>query len=278
MAATIECGEGLSNELRSGVSGPGTSTFHRLAPVRLACSSTGVVISAAIHTHLAPRIYGVCVLDAAMPDGDRTGRGGRPRDPSRDTAIQAAILQILTTSGYAGLTIEAVAATAGVGKATIYRRWRSKSDLLADTIQGLHEQTIDVPLTGSLETDLRVLLRRLITALNGPVGKSQLSLLSALPYDPSLRTLLADEALQSWMSTFASVWNQNADEDVSSSTAMQGATVASVACRPVIQRWLFSGKPIPLKYADEVLHEVVLPLHDAGSELATWLTRWERLQ
>ena len=53
-------------------------------------------------------------------------RGGRPRDPSRDEAIRAALLRLLGEVGYGALTMDALAQEAGVGKATIYRRWRTK--------------------------------------------------------------------------------------------------------------------------------------------------------
>ena len=62
----------------------------------------------------------------------RSSRGGRPRDPSRDGVIRAAILRLLAEVGYGALTMDAVAAEAGVGKATIYRRWRTKQDLVVD--------------------------------------------------------------------------------------------------------------------------------------------------
>src|SRR3712207_9259158 len=72
----------------------------------------------------------------------RSSRGGRPRDPSRDDVIRAAILRLLAEVGYGALTMDAVAAEAGVGKATIYRRWRTKQDLVADTITELNDRTV----------------------------------------------------------------------------------------------------------------------------------------
>src|SRR3569623_483303 len=68
----------------------------------------------------------------------RPSRGGRPRDPSRDSVIRAAILRLLADIGYGALTMDAVASEAGVGKATIYRRWRTKQDLVVDTISDLN--------------------------------------------------------------------------------------------------------------------------------------------
>ena len=57
-------------------------------------------------------------------------RPGRPRDPGYDKAIHDATLEILTVKGYAGLSIDGVAAKTGVGRPTIYRRWPSKPALV----------------------------------------------------------------------------------------------------------------------------------------------------
>lgn len=66
-------------------------------------------------------------------------RVGRPRDPSRDAVLVEATLTLLAEGGYAGLTMEAVACRAGVGKATLYRRWSSKEQLVVDALASLTE-------------------------------------------------------------------------------------------------------------------------------------------
>jgi len=65
---------------------------------------------------------------------------GRPRDPKLDAAITDATLVLLADIGYAALTIEAVATRAGVGKATLYRRWPGKVQLVIDAVRTLSEQ------------------------------------------------------------------------------------------------------------------------------------------
>src|SRR5207302_72649 len=55
---------------------------------------------------------------------------GRPRSPEADRAIRDATVELLTRDGYANLTMSGVAAAAGVSTATLYRRWRSKLELL----------------------------------------------------------------------------------------------------------------------------------------------------
>lgn len=65
-----------------------------------------------------------------------TTRGrGRPRDPETDTAILNAALELFVERGVEGTSIEQVAKRAGVGKLTVYRRWSTKEDLLAQAIE-----------------------------------------------------------------------------------------------------------------------------------------------
>jgi AcrR family transcriptional regulator len=65
---------------------------------------------------------------------------GRPRDPELDLRILDATLQLLADDGYDGLTIEAVAAAAGVGKASVYRRFAGKEELVIEAVASLSEQ------------------------------------------------------------------------------------------------------------------------------------------
>src|SRR4029453_5721644 len=98
----------------------------------------------------------------------RRSRGGRPRDPSRDGVIRAAILRLLAEVGYGALTMDAVASEAGVGKATIYRRWRTKQDLLVARISDLNRVEASTPDTGSIEGDLRSMMHQMVSMITGP--------------------------------------------------------------------------------------------------------------
>src|SRR5687767_15955192 len=119
-------------------------------------------------------------------DMPRPSRGGRPRDPSRDSVIRAAILRLLADVGYGALTMDAVASEAGVGKATIYRRWRTKQDLVVDTISDLNRAEANTPDTGSVEDDLRSMMHQMVGIISGPTGAATLSLLSTIPHQPAL--------------------------------------------------------------------------------------------
>ncbi len=88
---------------------------------------------------------------------DEARKAGRPRSMHADRAIIDATLEVFAESGAVGLCIEKVAAKAGVGKATIYRRWPGKEDLLLDAI-GAMKSPLPRPKGESVREDLAVLL------------------------------------------------------------------------------------------------------------------------
>jgi AcrR family transcriptional regulator len=194
----------------------------------------------------------------------RSSRGGRPRDPSRDGVIRAAILRLLADVGYGALTMDAVASEAGVGKATIYRRWRTKQDLVVDTISDLNRAEAAPPDTGSLEGDLRLMLRSLVSVITGPTGAATLSLLSTVPHQPALAEAFRDGPLAVWRHAFEQIWAR-AEQRGEVRPGVAGSVPAETTSALLVQRWLLTGEPVDEAYADEVLDTVVLPLVRTGS-------------
>jgi AcrR family transcriptional regulator len=106
------------------------------------------------------------------PQGEtpvRRGRG-RPRDPSTDARITAAAAELLLERGFEKTTVDEVAARAGVGKATVYRRWPSKEDLAVSAMERLYDAEFPEPDTGSIATDLAESYRSVLTFVNSPQG------------------------------------------------------------------------------------------------------------
>jgi AcrR family transcriptional regulator len=97
-------------------------------------------------------------------------RIGRPRSQAREEEILAAALEALVAEGYDAMTIEGVAARVGAGKATVYRRWRNKAELVVEAIR--RHPGFDVPMvdTGDVRADLRTFLRAMADAFNGIDG------------------------------------------------------------------------------------------------------------
>ncbi|MCP2259584.1 transcriptional regulator, TetR family [Streptoalloteichus tenebrarius] len=124
-----------------------------------------------------------------------TGRRGRPRSAAVDWAVEQATLDLLARVGYHGLTIEAVAARAGVGRPTVYRRWPTKDDLVVDVLSRAVPVLAD-PDTGDALRDLELLasevLERLVAAGVGPVV---LAVLGAAVDRPELASRLEERYL-----------------------------------------------------------------------------------
>ncbi|WP_434445977.1 TetR/AcrR family transcriptional regulator C-terminal ligand-binding domain-containing protein [Lentzea sp. E54] len=102
-----------------------------------------------------------------------------------DEAITTAARELLAEVGYAGLTMDAVAARAAVGKAAIYRRYATKQEMVFAA--AVHGTTLDVPPdTGSLEGDLTALARVIVGHLSNPAASAALlSLLGEIGADPA---------------------------------------------------------------------------------------------
>jgi AcrR family transcriptional regulator len=103
----------------------------------------------------------------SIREEDVRSRPGRPRDPACDAAILQATLDVFAEEGYAGVNIDGVAARAGVGKATIYRRYSSKAELVVEAVRcGAHVDDW-LPDTGDLRADLTSMMQPLIDRLRG---------------------------------------------------------------------------------------------------------------
>ena len=106
-------------------------------------------------------------------------------------AIQAAFFEELAEVGYGRLSIDAVAKRAGVGKAAIYRRWRSKLDITVALTSAVAVAAIDVPDTGSLRGDIRQYLENASQALTHPLARHIIpDLLAEASRNPALADAL----------------------------------------------------------------------------------------
>jgi AcrR family transcriptional regulator len=100
----------------------------------------------------------------ASPPNTTSTSAGRPRSEEAHQAILDATLELLVEVGFSGLTVEGVASRAGVGKATIYRRWASKIPLIVEAFGQLPGfEDCD---TGSLAEDLKQMLKRYLEVFN----------------------------------------------------------------------------------------------------------------
>ena len=115
---------------------------------------------------------------------------GRPRDEGRDTAIEKAAIELMQEVGYDRCTIGAIAERARASKATIYRRWKNKQDLLISAVTRHSFSSVPEVNSGNLREDLIELISDRIKSLKGPDGALVSIILSAAKNDPELGKLI----------------------------------------------------------------------------------------
>ncbi len=114
------------------------------------------------------RIVGATVSATPTPKPRR--KRGRPRDPGADGRILAAASSLILLRGFDSMTVDEVASNAGVGKATVYRRWSRKEDLAVAAMEQLYRDEMPTPDTGSIREDLRAMYAGVLTFVNSPAG------------------------------------------------------------------------------------------------------------
>ncbi|MGY1820815.1 TetR/AcrR family transcriptional regulator [Geodermatophilus sp. SYSU D00079] len=189
----------------------------------------------------------------------RTRTGSRRLDPARDEAIAAAVLEVLAREGYAGLTMDAVAMAAGVGKATIYRRWSSKADLLLGVLDVAVEDELPLPDTGNLRDDLVVLLTTTLDLMDGPAGRATRSLLGAVVGDPALAEASRRGPLAAWSQALTAVLERAVDRGEITAAAA-ASCAAEVGPAVLLVRWLVTGRPLDATVVTELVDEAMMPL------------------
>lgn len=187
----------------------------------------------------------------------------RRRGEALDAAIYRATLDELAESGYAGLTMERVAERARAGKASLYRRWPSRLELVAEAVRTVLPTPESVPDTGELRGDLIAMLGQAARALSGPAGEA-------------LRGLLG-EALSSGsqlgaMRRTSQGMARKAMEEVVRRAVERGEVDPGVVTPRRLDaghallrhHFLFDGTPVPDELVVQIVDEVLVPLLTRG--------------
>ncbi|NYI86243.1 AcrR family transcriptional regulator [Saccharopolyspora hordei] len=184
---------------------------------------------------------------------------GRPRDASRDAALRQAAMEVLAQVGYRALTMDAVAAHARAGKATIYRRWDSKLDLVIDTCNQLVQRSIPEPDRGSIEADLGDFLRSFASFLTGPVGKAAQALVGELPHEPELAAAFRESFLLPQRDVLRRLIERGVQRgEIRADAPVDTVVEITGAC--LIYRLMLTDEPLDTGFVDRLVHEALLPL------------------
>jgi AcrR family transcriptional regulator len=121
---------------------------------------------------------------------------GRPRDPAVNDAIRQAALDLTAEHGYRGVSMEGIAARAGVAKQSIYRRYRSKGEAILDALVTDTTGRLPAPDVGTLREDLEELLRETFRVLRGRGGPLNRALMTEALQDDAFAALFRERHIR----------------------------------------------------------------------------------
>jgi AcrR family transcriptional regulator len=177
---------------------------------------------------------------------------GRPREARTDRAILEATLELVADVGVHDFRTEDVAARAGVGKGAIYRRYRSKDDLVTAAVAALVGEEIPVPDTGSTRADLVALMEEAVELYRGSlVGRLMPSLVGAMARRAELARAVREGFLAGRRAALADVLRRGVERgelrpDLDLELALD------VLGGPLFYRLLVTGGPIDEQLAQGV--------------------------
>ena len=173
-------------------------------------------------------------------------KGGRPRSVHSQQAILEATLTLLAEEGFEAMSIEAIAARAGVGKKTIYRWWDSKEALVIDAIKNVQQVNHPVIETGSLRGDLIALFSTAFQAWGRPDARNLLlELVGLMTTHPEVFQTY-DERVLAPRLKLATQIIQRAQKQGEVRQNLDASEILSLLASPIWYHLLFNATSAPL--------------------------------
>lgn len=186
------------------------------------------------------------------------------RGPEREDAVLAAVIAIATEVGYEATTIDAVARRAQASKATIYRRWRNKAELVGAALDTLDaDDNATVPDTGALRSDLVAVLAMLRAKASAPYLALMTDLMLASRRDPELAAALQSHVADEELSPFLEVLQRAIVRgEIAADT---DTTLIHDLAEAMILRQVQVGAALDEPFVERLVDGVLLPLLVRGA-------------
>ena len=182
---------------------------------------------------------------------------GRPRSDASRAAILKAAYQILRECGFAGFTVEGVAARAGAGKATIYRWWRSKGTLAIEAfLVALAPRLAAVPQTDCALVDLRTHVHHAAAIYRGKAGQLLRELIALGQEDNQTSRMLRTDFVGPRYAEAIRILAR-AQESGEIAAGVDLEVLADALWGPIFHRLLVSRMPIGRDFIDKLLDLVL---------------------
>ncbi|MFE3633285.1 TetR/AcrR family transcriptional regulator [Streptomyces cellostaticus] len=169
------------------------------------------------------------------------------------------MIEHLAHVGYAGLTMDSVAATAHTGKATIYRRWSNKAELVVDALDNTLPSPDELPEGDSVREDLIELMREKATVLNSPVGRAVQSLLAEIDRDRPFMGIVIGRVVAPRQDVFWRILERGAERGEVRKDSIS-PLVVGIGPAMLVQRFLSDPSPVPDELLVSVVDDLILPL------------------
>ncbi|MFD6444353.1 TetR/AcrR family transcriptional regulator [Promicromonospora sp. NPDC060204] len=191
---------------------------------------------------------------------------GRPLATERTESIMRTTLDLAQEIGYAKLSIEGVAARAGVGKHTIYRRWPSKGALFLDAVLSLNQSDLEYPDTGDIRADLRAQIHAAVDLLGRPpLGPLYRALLGEAQHDPAVAASLNERFIVPQAEKTVARMRRSMDGG-QLAPDLDLDLVMEILSGPLYFRFLISQEPLTHERVDRVLDVLFTGLAPRSSQ------------
>jgi len=209
-----------------------------------------------------------------IDDVEAKPRLGRKRDHTRDPEILEVALDVLAETGYDGMTVDMVATRAKAGKATLYRRWPSKADLVLDAVVCMKSRDIDLdalPDTGTLRGDLIAMIKTPSIRESERKLKVMAGIASMIARSPELAAA-AQNALVEPRASVNRIMFRRAIERGEIPADVDVEQLCMISPAMVAYRVLMLGKPVDRAYLIGNIDRIILPaagLRPDGTDLTS---------
>jgi len=187
------------------------------------------------------------------------GASSRRRGDALEHAIFGATVQELCEVGYEGLSMERVAGRCHTGKASLYRRWSGKEDLVSDALNFVLPRMDNPPDTGSVRADLIDLLERLVTTLNSPAGGAVRSIMGNLQCGREMGDIVHSRVIAPRKQMILDALRRGVERGEVRPDAVT-VLVAQTAPALLVQHYLSEGQPMTRQLIEEIVDQVVMPM------------------
>lgn len=194
----------------------------------------------------------VSSIDSGAP------RRGRPKDDAREKAILDAAVEVLAEVGYDRTTIDEVASRAHASKATIYRRWPGKAELVIEALSCRVAPESAIPDTGNLRSDLIEEMSSMCAKMRGIDGALLCGMIGAVRSDQALAKALNDQLFVDKQYVLASIFDRAVARGEASSKS-SSELLLEVAPAVALMHQL-RGKPLDDAFVTHLVDDVLIPL------------------